>query len=176
MSTALPEPSTVTYHEIMPESLNEVLRQGIKRGTHGEKSNSDNENTDSFLDAHLAKTLAAQGVSRQNVVYGYLASGDKLVDIRNGELVDVKSFTAEREQLLLRILVPSSCCFVSDLDAYDAVKVAIGSNLPDIERQRRAEQYWRRVIPLTQYEGPRIRRPELMITCDIQPAWIDVVA
>ncbi|HET6736791.1 hypothetical protein, partial [Mycobacterium sp.] len=98
----------VIYHEVRPESLDRVLREGIKRSDQGEKSDSVVERTDECLEDRLPDDLRDRGLSRRNVIYGFLSSGDKLVDIRDGQEVQVGQFSSQREQVLLRITVDSA--------------------------------------------------------------------
>jgi len=164
----------VIYHEVRPESLDTVLREGIKRSDKGEKSDSVVQRADECLDDRRPQDLAARGLSRRAVVYGYLSSGDKVIDIRNGGAVDVHEFTAQRDLVLLRITADSATSFVSDLDAYDAVKMCTASGADDTLLARLAERYWARIVPLDEYDGS-YRRPEVMVTSDVEPQDIEVV-
>jgi hypothetical protein len=165
----------VIYHEVRPESLDKVLQEGIKRGDQGEKSDSVVQRTDDCLESRISRELAGMGLSRRHVVYGYLSSGDKLVDIRSGEAVEVHRFSAQRELVLLRITVDSSKCFVSDLDAYDALKMCVESGAADTLLTRLAERYWARIVPLDDYDDGSYRRPEVMVTSDVDAQDIEVV-
>jgi hypothetical protein len=165
----------VIYHEVLPESLDDVLQNGIKRSDQGEKSDSVVQRTDECLEQRLPDALRDSGLSRREVVYGYLSSGDKLVDISDGQEVEVGEFSSQRDQVLLRITVDSADCFASDLDAYDAVKMCVASDADDALLTRLAERYWARVIPLEEYEAGQYRRPEVMVTSDIEAAQIAVV-
>jgi hypothetical protein len=164
----------VIYHEVRPESLDKILRDGLKRSDKGEKSDSVVQRADECLDDRMPDELVARGLSRGEVVYGYLSEGDKLIDIRNGDAVEVHQFSAERDLALLRITVDSAKCFVSDLDAYDAVKICTESSADDSLLARLAERYWARIVPLDEYDGS-YRRPEVMVTSDVNPQDIEVV-
>jgi len=164
----------VIYHEVRPEALDKILREGIKRSDQGEKSDSVVQRTDECLESRISQDLAGKGLSRRRVVYGYLSSGDKLVDITSGEAVEVHSYTEQRDLILLRITVDTSKCFVSDLDAYDAVKMCVESDADDTLLTRLAERYWARVVPLDEYDGS-YRRPEVMVTSDVDAQDIEVV-
>jgi hypothetical protein len=165
----------VMYHEVRPDNLDEVLRSGIKRTGDGEKTDGDIHRTDELLDSRIPAELAERGVTRRSVVYGYLSSGDDLVDIRDGRVVDPAQFSAHREQILLRIVADTAVCFVSDLDAYDAVKMCVESDADDAMLGRLADRYWARVVPFTQYEAGSYRRPEVMAAEDIAPENIEVL-
>lgn len=165
----------VIYHEVRPELLDQVLRDGIKRNDHGEKTDSVVQRTDECLEGRIPEELRNRGLGRRNVVYGYLSSGDKLVDIRSGQDVDADHFSSQRELVLLRITVDSVNCFVSDLDAYDAVKVCVKSGAGETLLTRLAERYWARVGPLDEYEAGQFRRPEVMVVNNIDADEIDVV-
>lgn len=166
----------VIYHEVRPESVDKILQNGIKRSDQGENSDSVVQRTDECLEDHIPDDLRDRGLSRRNVVYGYLSSGDKLVDIRDGQEVEVSHFSSQREQvLLLHITVDSENCFASDLDAYDAVKMCVKSDADDKLLARLAERYWARVLPLGEYEAGRYRRPEVMVTSDVDAKDIAVV-
>jgi hypothetical protein len=165
----------VIYHEVRPESLDRVLRDGIKRSDKGEKSDSVVQRTDECLEARIPEDLSARGLSRHNVVYGYMSTGTQLIDIRHGEVVDVDRFSAERDLVLLRITVDSAKCYVSDLDAYDAVKMCVKSDADDTMVSRLCERYWPRVVPLAEYDEGSYRRPEVMVAADIDPEDIEVV-
>jgi hypothetical protein len=158
------------YHEVLPDSLDRVLREGIQRSQRGEKTGGQNQHTDDYLDAHRP---ADSQLSRQGVVYAYLSIGDKLVDISSGEVVDAHRFASGRDQVLLRVGVDSTDCYVSDLDAYDAVKSALEHHDRDVEGK--AKLYWYRVVPLDDYEPDAFHRPELMINADIDGRDIEVV-
>jgi hypothetical protein len=165
----------VGYHEVRPESLNQVLRDGIKRNDQGEKSDSVVQRTDECLEARIPDDLRAHGLSRREVVYAYMSAGSQLIDIRNGDAVDANRFSAERDLVLLRITVDSAKCFVSDLDAYDAVKECIEAGVDDSSLPGLCERYWKRVRPLTEYQPGQYRRPEIMVVSDIKPEDIDEV-
>jgi hypothetical protein len=164
----------VVYHEVRPESLGEVLHNGLKRGDQGEKSDAAVRRADDCLQTRIPHSLADSGVSRQWVVYGYLSAGDKLIDIRHGDAVDVERFASERELVVLRVRADLASCFVSDLDAYDAVKTCVETDADDALLAQLADRYWARVLPLEEYRPGRYRRPEVMVTHDIAPEDIEV--
>jgi hypothetical protein len=161
------------YHEVKPDSLDTVLRDGVKRSTHGEKSDSLVKKADDYLDRLRPEHLPSE-LSRANAVYGYLSDHDKLIDIQDGAPVDVKEFAVQRSQVLLRMTVELDRCFVSDLDRYDAVKEALEKG-DDADLEQLASRYWDRLTPLEKYAPGLIQRPEAMITHDVAPSDITVV-
>jgi hypothetical protein len=165
----------VVYHEVRPESLDGILREGIKRSDHGEKSDSVVQRTDECLEHRIPAHLSSGGLSRDKVVYGYLSAGANLIDIRDGNAIDVNDFASERDLVLLRITADSELCFVSDLDAYDAVRLCVESDADDTLLTQLADRYWARVLPLEEYQPGQYRRPEVMIKSDIDATNIDVV-
>ncbi|ORX11905.1 hypothetical protein AWC31_35280 [Mycolicibacterium wolinskyi] len=176
MTNGCKQMKTTLYHEIEPQTLDDVRRNGLKRKGDGEKSDSDTKTADAYLDTHRPpETIRAQ-LCRDGVLYGFLPAGDGIVDIRNGAAVDIATFDRDRPQTLLRIAVDPTHCFVSDLDLYDRVKRALKTAESDDECHRLAQVYWQRVIPLLDYEPGSIRRPEAMVVADIEPADIEVVS
>src|SRR5215208_5198085 len=166
----------VVCHEVEPDVLDSVLREGIKRATHGEKSDSLVERVDSYLDSRRPDDVAANGLSRANAIYGYLCEGGKLFDIRDGATVDVKKFAAQRKLVLLQLTVDAKHCFVSDLAIYDAMKDAMERGEGDTLLGELADRYWRRLTSIEHFEREQICRPEAMITSDIAPSDINVVS
>ncbi|MHC9291511.1 hypothetical protein ACRCUN_03545 [Mycobacterium sp. LTG2003] len=167
---------TTLYHEVEPETLDDVERNGLKRNDDGEKSDPETKTADAYLDAHRPAAAVRAQLSRQGVVYGFLAAGNRIVDISTGADVDVATFDRDRPQILLRITVDPARCFVSDLDRYDRVQRALESGDADDECRRLACDYWQQVVALLDYEPGSIRRPEAMVVCDIEPADIEVVS
>lgn len=165
----------VIYHEVRPESLDKILQKGIDRSDQGEKGDPVVQRTDECLEDHIPEDLRNKGLSRRHGVYGYLSSGDKLVDIRDGHEVEVDHFSSQRDQVLLRITVDSANCFAFDLDAYDAVKMCVESGADDTLLTRLAERYWARALPLDEYQAGRYRRPEVVVTNDVDATDIAVV-
>jgi hypothetical protein len=165
----------VVYHEVRPQSLDEILREGIKRSEHGEKSDSVVQRTDKCLEQRIPAHLSSEGLSRHKVVYGYLSAGTNLIDIRNGNAVDINDFALHRDLVLLRITADAELCFVSDLDAYDAVRQCVESDADDTLLTQLADRYWARVLPLEEYQAGQYRRPEVMIKSDVDARNIAVV-
>jgi hypothetical protein len=166
---------TFVFHEVRPESLDELRRDGIRRGGSGEKTGGPEQGADTFLDSARSPAEVQRGLSRHDVVYGYLSDGDRLIDIQDGKAVDPPSYAAEREQVLVRMTVDSDRCFVSDLDCYDVVKEGLQSGWSQDALLRWAARYWKQVTPLSDYRPGLYRRPEVMITVDVPPRDIVVV-
>lgn len=162
------------YHEVDAELMDEILIDGIKQGTRGEKSQDDYIiQTDRLLDSYRPEHLKSQGVGRANNIYGYVAVDGKLVDIVDGELVDVDSFVADSSELVLRLEVEPQRCQVSDLDVYDEIKSSLENNQP-FDAEAMAKSYWTALTPLASFDIGDIDRPEVMITHDIEPYNIEV--
>lgn len=168
---------TVTlYHEISPESLDLVQKEGIKRKSEGVKSDREKQKVDTFLDTHLPEWTAPQQVCRANVVYAYLPDGDsKIIDIKNGDAVPLELYMARSKQTLLAVNVDENACYVSDLDLYDTMTRALELDEQDSTREHLADRYWERVVTLRDYEPGMIARPEVMIAADIRPQDFEVV-
>jgi hypothetical protein len=170
----LPQVKVRVYHEVLPDSLDNALSEGVKRSTHGEKSDSLAKKTDAYLDRRRPEHLPSD-LSRSNAVYGYLSDDDQLIDIKDGTPVGVKEFAAQRSQVLLMMTVELEKCFVSDLDRYDAVMEALEKGDDDDAVDQLAAQYWDQLTPLEKYDPGPIRRPEALITYDVAPSDITVV-
>lgn len=133
MTNGCKQMKTTLYHEIEPQTLDDVRRNGLKRKGDGEKSDSDTKTADAYLDTHRPpETIRAQ-LCRDGVLYGFLPAGDRIVDIRNGAEIDIATFDRDRPQTLLRIAVDPTHCFVSDLDLYDRVKRALKPPSPTMD-------------------------------------------
>jgi hypothetical protein len=174
-SVYLPKMRVRVYHEVLPDSLDNALSEGVKRSTHGEKSDSLTKKADNYLDRRRPEHLPSD-VSRANAVYGYLSDDDQLIDIKDGTPVGVKEFAAQRSQVLLRMTVELDNCFVSDLDGYDVVKEALEKDDDDAAVDQLAARYWDRLTALEKYAPGPIRRPEALITHDVPPSDITVVS
>lgn len=166
----------VIYHEISQSSLQEILREGIKRASQGDKSkDSAIQKLDLFLDTHQPPHLAGTGLSRRNNIYGYLGDGRKIIDIIDGERVTIDKFQAKSHKRIVCLSVDPAKCYISDLDLYDTLKRAMELNEQASTRENLATQYWHKLIPLNTFEPTMIRRPEVMITHDVAPDCIRIV-
>lgn len=165
----------VLYHEVSLESVDVILKEGIKRQSSGVKRDAEIEKVDTFLDTHLPDYLKDKKLSRRSVTYAFLVHDDKIVDISSGELVPVEGFRRDDGMALLKLTVDGADCYVSDLDMYDTLKRAMELDEQDSTREHLADQYWKRVVHLEEFEFGKIRRPEVMINADIDPHSIKVI-
>src|SRR4051794_21805353 len=164
------------FHEVAPEHIDQILHDGIACSGSGAKTGGAEQQTDTFLDAHIPPGYAERGVSRGSVIYGYLPIGDRLIDIRTGQTVEARTFASRHGQALVRLHVDRSRCFVSDLDCYDIVKEGLNSLWPHEALQRWAARYWDKVVPLERYVAGSHRRPEVMVVGDVDASDITVVS
>jgi hypothetical protein len=161
----------IVYHEIATDSLEQVLKNGIKRAKQSDKSKeSAIQKTDKFLDTHRTPAIVAAGVSRAETIYGYMATDGEAVNITNGKQISIPTLKANRSKRLVKLAVDPSRCYVSDLDLYDTIKRALELDEQDSTREHLAQQYWTKIIRLSDYEPGTIRRPEVMIAYDVLPA------
>lgn len=165
----------IVYHEASPDSYDTLVSEGLKCTSRGEKTAGDPmiQQTDQLLDSRLPATLKNAGVSRDNNLYAYIADGEVVQDITDGSFIPVASFVQKSKQLVLAIDVDPKRCYVSDLDRYDALKVAIEQRQPQL--QGLADAYWQSLLPLDAYDLAQNRRVEIMITYDVAPAHITAV-
>lgn len=163
------------YHEINLSAKESVLKNGIKRGVKGEKTDAEKKKVDVFLDTHLPDDMQKTGASRQKAVYAYLEHRGSIIDIKDGQAVPIGRFQERSRQLLLKITADSDDCYVSDLDLYDTLTRALELDEQTSTREHLAESYWRRLTPLNEFEIGEITRPEVLIFRDIPPGDIEVV-
>lgn len=163
------------YHEVDQSSKDNVLSEGIDREANGQKTDSEKKRIDNFLDTHLPAEMELVGISRQEVVYAYMAYQDTVIDIRDGEFIPIDEFNDRSDQVLLRLSVDSKDCYVSDLDLYDTLARAMELKEQNGKLEYLASQYWDRVVPYDKYEIGEYNRPEIMIAQDIRPEAIEVV-
>lgn len=162
--------SMKVYHEVQPDSLGSILEDGLKRTTRGDKGDDSSiYHTDQLLDRLRPSTLTDAGVSRDNNLYGYLARDGHIIDITNGDLVPIPTFLNLSSQTVLELTIDPQRCYVSDLDRFDTVMRAIERHEADETIQALAHAYWQAVIPLADYSTNAFRRPEVMITYDVEP-------
>jgi hypothetical protein len=161
---------TFAYHEVRLSSLQEVLKNGLKCISRGDKGDDkDIIRTDALLDEHCPASLRRAGVSRDNNLYAYVAIDDKISDIKNGKYIGVHDFVKRSEQKVLKLTLDPHRCFVSDLDIYDKVMDAIKNHASDTDLQVLAHEYWSLLTPLHRFQPSSVARPEIMITYDIDP-------
>lgn len=163
------------YHEIDPSAKETVLDQGIDRESEGQKTDAEKKKVDDYLDTHLPVELDALDISRDNVVYAYMAYDDNIIDITDGEFMPVDEFNDRSEQALLRLTVESKECYVSNLDLYDTLMRAMELGEQDGKLQYLAAQYWESLIPYYNYEIGTFDRPEIMVAGDIRPGDIELI-
>lgn len=167
----------IVYHEVNPSSLESVLRNGLKRTSRGEKGDDPTiAKTDKLLDQSRPEHLGRAGVSRDGNLYGYITDGDAVIDITDGKMQSIKEFIQSGGQAALRIMVDPERCYVSDLDAYDAVVHAVTHNADDEQLAELAKKYWDAVTPLKDFRIGTVRRPEVMITYDVAASKIKVLS
>lgn len=161
----------IVYHEANPESYDSLITNGLKRTSRGDKTNSDPmiQQTDKLLDQRRPVSLIAAHVSRDNNIYAYVAKGETIQDITDGSFIPVVEFIQKSKQLVLAMNVDPQRCFVSDLDQYDALKIAIKQRQSQPTLHKLADEYWHSLILLSEYELHQKTRAEIMITYDIAP-------
>lgn len=162
----------IVYHEATPHSYDTIVRDGLKCTSRGAKTNGDPliQKTDKLLDDRCPKTLQNAHVSRDNNLYAYIADGETVQDITDGSFIPVTTFIQKSNQLVLSIDVDPDCCFVSDLDQYDALKAAIEKKEPREVLNQIADTYWQSLALLSKYDLSQKTRAEIMITYNITPA------
>lgn len=159
----------LVYHELPSDAVGSVLRNGLKRSTHSDKSNDKVIiQTNSFLDKRRPSELGKAGVSRDNNIYAYICIGDSIVDIVDGRCLSINEFVEKSEQVILELDVDSSRCFVSDLDTYDALSDALKESKPQHILDELGDSYWNKMTKLSEFTASGMCRPEVLITYDVQ--------
>jgi hypothetical protein len=149
---------TIAYHEIKSSSLSEVLENGLKCTSRGEKGDDQHIiKTDTLLDKYCPNSLRTAGVSRDNNLYAYTAVNGKIANITDGTRVDIHDFVKNSHQTVLKLTIDPRRCFVSDLDAYDKVVDAMKGHKSAESLKRLANEYWSRLIPLPKYKPSSTR-------------------
>lgn len=165
----------IAYHEADSDNLKVILKQGLKltsrRGKGGEPSI---EMTDQILDGLRTPDLLNTGVCRDDNIYAYVGDESYLVNIEDGQKANTEEFAKKSDNILLRLNLKPSRCYVSDLDAYDNLKRAVEAE-ESVRLDALARHYWASLIRLDKYEAGKIKRPEIMITYDIKPEDIATV-
>jgi hypothetical protein len=154
------------YHVVNSDAVDAILKEGLKRVSRGEKGN-DNAiiKTDAFLDNLRPQTIEMAGLSRNNNIYGYLPVKDRVIDIRDGKVVD-KEKIINSGNTLLQLTIDPKRCYISDLEIYDAIKDQFDSK-KDTHLTRLASKYWSNVTRLDKHDITIPQRPEVMVTYDI---------
>lgn len=157
------------YHEISSDSLESILREGLKRTTRGEKGNDEDIiKTDKHLDVLRPSSLKDVGLSRSNNIYAFMGDANTIIDIKNGATISLEEYMTGRRSVLLRLAVSPEYCYVSDLDKYDKVKSLLLSG-DDLQVSRCAREYWNSVMELSLFQPGKVIRPEVMIVKDLPP-------
>ncbi len=164
------------YHEINPAQLDSVLKNGLDCSSRGEKSDEVIEKTDSLLDAAIPKILRIAGLSRSNNLYAYLYEDNLISRITDGKKMTVDDFVSNSDRAVLRLEVDARHSYISDLDAYDTVKTAVGQQAGLPARQAAAAAYWAAICRAADYRSGQVKRPEVMITYPIEPSNIQVIS
>lgn len=164
---------TIAYHEADPKDLERILSRGLKRTSRGKKGD-DNAiiQTDELLDKNRPDEVRSIGVSRDDNLYAYLAIVGTIIDITDGTPTPIDSFVANSKQAVLELTIDPTRSYVSNLDAYDILKRAIEQAAPQQVLHRLASEYWASITRLDHYIPSQFRRPEIMITYDIEPSAI----
>lgn len=163
----------IIYHEVLTDKLDQALHSGLLRHAHGAKSDQINLKTDEVLDRFIPKRLRDAGISRKDVIYAYIGDEKSIIDITTGESLPLSTYMLKDDRTtLLELHIDFAVCYVSDLELYDRVKSYIADN--SRPPQALINSYWRSVVPLADYTQT-IRRPELMITRDVQADEIAVL-
>lgn len=165
---------TVVFHEIAPESVGSSLTNGIVLGKKGTKTDQAIHATDQFLDTLRPQRLARRGVSRVTNNYCYLVEGDDVISIVSGEKQPITEFLQHTDQAVLRVEVDPRTCYVSDLDLFDEIK-SLRARGDTTRAQQLGATYWQHLQLLADYDGT-IRRPEVMVPCNIPPTALRRVA
>lgn len=166
----------VVYHEIDPNTLAQVLEEGVKRTVHSEKSEEHLvKQTNEFLDTHRDENALHARLSRFSNTYAYLGNYEKLVDIVTGTSSQVLEFVRRTGKTLVRMKVDPSQCYVADLDLYDTLKRAMELGEQDSTREHLAAKFWEKLIRLDMFSPDLIRRPEVMVTYDISPRSVEPI-
>lgn len=163
----------LVYHEASPDKIESILQNGLKRQSRGAKGDDVwIKKTDKFLDERRPKKLRDAGVSRDDNIYAYLSTGEYIISITDGTLVPLTAFIKQASNGLLKLNINEANCFVSDLDTYDALKDALKNHSPRDTIEVLAQSYWHKLTLLSDYQNDDIRRPEIMITYNINPQFI----
>jgi hypothetical protein len=158
------------FHEGTPNQLESILTNGLKKESRGDKgSDTWIIKTDAYLDARRPKYLIEDGVSRDDNIYAYYPTGSSVIDIVDGAPIPIDAFIRAKKGSLLELTVDPRRCYVSDLDTYDAIKAAFSQHESPGTLEQLARSYWNKIIRLDTYQSSALRRPEIMITYDLDP-------
>lgn len=156
------------YHEAPSSELKSILASGLKQRIKREKGSKPLiAETNHILDKKCPNHLKSKNLSREYNLYAYIPIGDRVIDIKDGTLIQVSTFVQQNTQNIIKINVDPVRCFVSDLDAFDALKLAIKQKYSHKTISNLAKSYWGKIIPLNEFELGAVYRPEAMITYDV---------
>ena len=164
------------FHETDPSSVNTILKDGLQCTSRGDKGDDKAIiKTDKLLDDCRPEHLRQAGVSRDNNLYAFVASGDNIIDITKGDMLPLDRFVSQSRQTVLKLQLNPKHCYVSDLDRYDRLKDSVEQGADPEQLNHQADQYWQALAPLTTFHSGDIRRPEIMVTYDIPPHDIEIL-
>ncbi len=153
------------YHQVARDTAQQIVRHGLLQGSGGERRDKDIKKADSLLNELRPQHCAQRSLDRIKNVYGYLASGDKVIDIVTGRAKKPTEILEDPGQVLLQVEVDPRRCFVSDLDLYDTFLQLVKQGEAE-QATKVGQAYWSTVRPLDSYDGS-IHRPEVMVTYDV---------
>jgi hypothetical protein len=165
----------IVYHELDPDTVDDILKQGIRCSSTGSKTDDAIQRTDELLDSLIPPGFADRRISRQHNLYAYLTHDGAVIDITDGQELPAADFLANSTMAVVSVEANPSAAYVSDIDAYDRVKEAIQNNAARETLNNLASDYWSRIIPLEDYQNGSFRRPEVMITYDVPPEAITLL-
>lgn len=159
----------IVYHQAARPSINAIMQHGLKASMSGSKSqDSAITQTDQYLDSQRPSNLIQANLSRQHNSYAFVPSGaNSLINITDGSIIAVDQLRLDSSQVLIQLEVDPQRCFVSNLDMYDAIKAAHQGHADSRQLQELAQKYWRKLIPLSDFNFGVVSRPEVMITYDV---------
>lgn len=166
----------IVFHEANPDTVESVKEHGLRCTSRGEKGDDTTiVRTDEILDNYCPDGLRSSGVSRDNNLYAYIYVEGDIIRITDGERVPEHTFITDSDRAVFRINADAERCYVSDLDSYDKIKNAVADEAQENTIQTLAQEYWSKVLPLTNFSPGAIKRPEVMITYDVPPEAIEIV-
>lgn len=160
------------YHATSDVSVDELTSKGLRCDTQRAGENELMRKVNIFLDQHAPNVATQAELSRQHNIYGYLGIDDLIINIEDGTHIPLQDFTKDSLKTIVELRCDPAYCYVSNLDALDAVKHALQDNASESVLLQLAGDYWRSIMPLSVFAIGDIRRPEVMITNDVPPSEI----
>jgi hypothetical protein len=178
------------YHKTSRDSVPSILADGLKPGAAvGDEAT---QAANAYLDARCSRRFAAGQVRRTGSIYCYLCVDGNVFDVDSGRLVDRRRWSIGEDEVTLLVRRTPEPTFVSDLDAFDALRARLDDGAPDDELRTLARRYWDRLVPLAELArdyrlvreslvrlptappGPpaRLERAELLVAAEIAPEHI----